>query len=217
MAKKTTELHQDADSRTKHFVEIERTQGEEPGRAAKALHRKERPRDPDEKLKRLVCKIVEDSGADFIKTATGCAPGGATAKPFKTYHNALGMNLYLRVAPELYLKRLVIGGLERVFEINRNFRNEGVSVKHNPEFTMLEFYQAFATYQDMLSLTEELFAALTAAVNGGAPQVEYQGNVIDLSPPWQRYRLLDSLTEVGQVPPGRPFVLPDPAPALLAE
>lgn len=128
-------------------------------------------------------------------------PGGATAKPFKTFHNALGMDLYLRIAPELYLKRLLVGGFDRVFELNRNFRNEGVSTQHNPEFTMLEFYQAYATYQDMMSLTEELFAALTAAVNGGAPQVEYQGNVIDLSPPWQRYRLTESLTEVGQVPP----------------
>jgi lysyl-tRNA synthetase class 2 len=97
---------------------------------------------------------------DFLEVETPMMqpiPGGATARPFKTFHNALGMDLYLRVAPELYLKRLVVGGLERVFEINRNFRNEGVSIKHNPEFTMLEFYQAYATYEDLMALTEELF------------------------------------------------------------
>ena len=86
-------------------------------------------------------------------------PGGATAKPFKTHHNALDMDLYLRIAPELYLKRLLVGGFERVFELNRNFRNEGISIQHNPEFTMLEFYQAYATYEDLMKLTEELFAA----------------------------------------------------------
>ena len=87
-------------------------------------------------------------------------PGGATARPFKTHHNALDMDLYLRIAPELYLKRLVVGGLERVYEINRNFRNEGMSTQHNPEFTMLEFYQAYADYNDLMELTEELFVEL---------------------------------------------------------
>ena len=86
-------------------------------------------------------------------------PGGATAKPFVTHHNALDMQLYLRIAPELYLKRLVVGGLERVYEINRNFRNEGIDILHNPEFTMLEFYQAYATYEDLMALTEELFSS----------------------------------------------------------
>ena len=84
-------------------------------------------------------------------------PGGADAKPFKTHHNSLNMDLFLRIAPELYLKRLVTGGFERVFEINRNFRNEGISTRHNPEFTMLEFYQAYATYEDLMNLTEEMF------------------------------------------------------------
>ena len=84
-------------------------------------------------------------------------PGGATAKPFETFHNALNLPLFLRIAPELYLKRLVIGGMDKVFEINRNFRNEGISIQHNPEFTMIEFYQAYADYQDLMALTEELF------------------------------------------------------------
>jgi lysyl-tRNA synthetase class 2 len=88
-------------------------------------------------------------------------PGGATARPFITHHNALGMDLYMRVAPELYLKRLVVGGLERVFEINRNFRNEGLSIKHNPEFTMMEFYMAYATYEDLMVLTEGLFSVMS--------------------------------------------------------
>lgn len=127
-------------------------------------------------------------------------PGGATAKPFKTYHNALNMDLYLRIAPELYLKRLLVGGLERVFELNRNFRNEGISTRHNPEFTMLEFYQAYATYEDLMTLSEELFCSVAGAVNGGNLVVEYQGEEIDLSPPWKRYTFLDSLTTIGEVP-----------------
>ncbi len=93
-------------------------------------------------------------------------PGGAAARPFKTHHNALDMDLYLRIAPELYLKRLVVGGIDRVYEINRNFRNEGVSTQHNPEFTMLEFYQAYANYHDLMDLTEELIAFVARQVNG---------------------------------------------------
>ena len=87
-------------------------------------------------------------------------PGGATAKPFETFHHALDRKLYLRIAPELYLKRLLVGGFDRVFEINRNFRNEGISTQHNPEFTMLEFYQAFSTYEDLMSMTEEMLGGL---------------------------------------------------------
>jgi len=126
-------------------------------------------------------------------------PGGATARPFKTFHNALGMDLYLRVAPELYLKRLVVGGLERVFEINRNFRNEGISVKHNPEFTMLEFYMAYATYEDLMRLTEELFNDLVGQLFD-RPIIPYQGQSIDFTPPWPRIRLFDALREMGDVP-----------------
>jgi lysyl-tRNA synthetase class II len=99
--------------------------------------------------------------------------GGAAARPFKTHHNALDMDLFLRIAPELYLKRLVVGGLDRVYEINRNFRNEGVSTQHNPEFTMLEFYQAYANYHDMMQLTEELIEFVAREVNG-TTLVEFQ-------------------------------------------
>ena len=112
-------------------------------------------------------------------------PGGATARPFVTHHNALDMELYLRVAPELYLKRLVVGGFERVFEINRNFRNEGLSAKHNPEFTMLEFYQAYADYRDLMTLTEEMLAYVARAVHG-TTVVEYQGQTIDFGKPFPR-------------------------------
>lgn len=123
-------------------------------------------------------------------------PGGATAKPFKTYHEALGIDLYLRIAPELYLKRLLVGGFERVFEINRNFRNEGLDTEHNPEFTMLEFYQAYAVYTDLMALTEEMFGEVAGSLKGGL-RFTYQGQEIDLSPPWRRLMLADALVEVG--------------------
>ena len=127
-------------------------------------------------------------------------PGGATAKPFRTHHNALAMDLYLRIAPELYLKRLLVGGFERVFEINRNFRNEGLSTRHNPEFTMLEFYQAYATYHDMMDLTEDLIASICQQVNGSMA-ITYQGTAVDLSPPWQRLTMDQSLVEVAGIDP----------------
>src|ERR1051325_7746680 len=104
--------------------------------------------------------------------------GGAAARPFVTHHNTLDMDLYLRIAPELYLKRLIVGGLERVYEINRNFRNEGVSTQHNPEFTMLEFYQAYTDYQGLMDLTVELLKQ-TAIDATGSPVVEYQGTKLD--------------------------------------
>jgi len=133
--------------------------------------------------------------------------GGATARPFKTHHNALGMDLYLRIAPELYLKRLLVGGFEKVFEINRNFRNEGLSTRHNPEFTMLEFYQAFATYEDLMDLTEEMISWIAAEVTGSM-LITYQGKEVDLSPPWQRYTMDEALTKVAGI---APEILADPA------
>src|SRR5437667_1296680 len=121
-------------------------------------------------------------------------PGGAAAKPFVTHHNALDMPLYLRVAPELYLKRLVVGGLDRVYEINRNFRNEGISTQHNPEFTMLEFYQAYADYEDLMALTEEMFAHLGREILGRTT-LSYQGETIDLAAPWRRVPFFDAISK----------------------
>ena len=118
--------------------------------------------------------------------------GGATAKPFKTHHNALDMELFLRIAPELHLKRLIVGGLDRVFEINRCFRNEGISIKHNPEFTSIEFYQAYATFEDFMPLTEELFQRVAKHVLG-TTEITYQGRPISLAGPWQRIRVEDAI------------------------
>ena len=124
--------------------------------------------------------------------------GGATAKPFVTHHNTLKMDLFLRIAPELYLKRLVVGGFDRVFEINRNFRNEGISIQHNPEFTMMEFYQAYATYHDLMDLTEELISQVAKEVCGGFV-IPYGGKEVDLTPPWDRLTLKDAIIKYGQV------------------
>ncbi|SDB28507.1 lysyl-tRNA synthetase, class II [Desulfonatronum thiosulfatophilum] len=129
-------------------------------------------------------------------------PGGATARPFTTHHKALDMKLYLRIAPELYLKRLLVGGFERVYEINRNFRNEGISTQHNPEFTMLEFYWAYATYQDLMNLTEQMFAALAREVTGNEV-VAYQGESINLGGPWQRLTFHESLETLGGLEPAQ--------------
>ncbi|MCF6764616.1 lysine--tRNA ligase [Thiotrichales bacterium 19S3-7] len=120
--------------------------------------------------------------------------GGAAAKPFNTYHNALDMPLFLRIAPELYLKRLVVGGFERVYEINRNFRNEGLSTRHNPEFTMLEFYQAYADYHDLMDLTEDLMRQLAQSVLGSTT-VNYQGKVYDLSKSFKRVSVFNAILE----------------------
>jgi lysyl-tRNA synthetase class 2 len=137
-------------------------------------------------------------------------PGGATAKPFKTYHNALDMELYMRVAPELFLKRLVIGGFERIFEINRCFRNEGISTQHNPEFTMLEFYQSYANYEDMIKMTEELLGSMVREIHGG-PSLVYQGKEIDFTPPWRRIRFNDAILEYGRFDPA---ILKEPSTAI---
>src|SRR3989338_1147659 len=122
-------------------------------------------------------------------------PGGAAAKPFVTNHNALDRTLYLRIAPELYLKRLVVGGFERVFEINRNFRNEGISIQHNPEFTMLEFYQSYATYEDLMKLTEEMLSEVAKTVCG-LQKISYQGTEIDFAPPFKKISMANALIDM---------------------
>ncbi len=121
-------------------------------------------------------------------------PGGATARPFTTHHNALDLDLYLRVAPELYLKRLTVGGLERIYEINRNFRNEGVSTRHNPEFTMLELYEAYATYTGIMDLTEGVIRDIAGTVLGKT-QLEWEGQAIDLGPAFRRWSMTDAVLE----------------------
>lgn len=118
--------------------------------------------------------------------------GGAVARPFVTHHNALDIDLYLRVAPELYLKRLLIGGLERVYELNRSFRNEGVSTRHNPEFTMLEAYEAFVDYDHTMALVEDLVRAITQAVTGGL-EFEFEGTTVDLAPPFKRLTMFEAI------------------------
>ncbi len=135
--------------------------------------------------------------ADFIEVETPMLqtiPGGATAKPFETHHNALDMQMFLRIAPELYLKRLVVGGMDRVFEINRNFRNEGLSTRHNPEFTMIEFYQAYATYHDIMDLTEKLFRGIAVDVCGSTT-IHYQGDDFDFSKAFNRISVFDSILQ----------------------
>ncbi len=124
--------------------------------------------------------------------------GGAAARPFITHHNALDMKLFMRIAPELYLKRLVVGGFDRVYEINRNFRNEGLSRSHNPEFTMLEFYQAYATYTDLMDLTEAMVGELAQDVNGSS-KVTWDGVEIELAAPWRRLTIRDAVRELGGV------------------
>jgi lysyl-tRNA synthetase class 2 len=120
--------------------------------------------------------------------------GGAMARPFRTHHNALDIDLFLRIAPELYLKRLVVGGLERVYEINRNFRNEGISTRHNPEFTMLEFYQAYSDYQDLMTMTEELIGCVAQSATG-KDEVPFEGETISLRAPFARVSLRQAAAE----------------------
>ncbi len=131
-------------------------------------------------------KFLDDK--DFLEVETPMLQpmaGGARGKPFKSHHNAYEMDVFLRIAPELYLKRLLVGGLERVYEINRNFRNEGISTRHNPEFTMLEVYQSYGDFQDMMRLTEDLISSLTKELYG-TYKITYQGKEIDFTPPWER-------------------------------
>lgn len=134
---------------------------------------------------------------DYVEVETPMMhhiPGGAAARPFVTHHNTLDTELYLRIAPELYLKRLLVGGIDRVFEINRNFRNEGVSTQHNPEFTMLEFYEAYATFEDLMNLTEDMISKLAKEVCG-SEVVTYQGKEINFKGPWKRITVYDAIRE----------------------
>jgi lysyl-tRNA synthetase class 2 len=147
---------------------------------------------------RLLRKLMEESG--FLEVETPILqpiPGGATAKPFSTHHNALDMGLFLRIAPELYLKRLVVGGFDKVFEMNRSFRNEGISTRHNPEFTMCEFYWAYATFENLMDFTERVFASLAMQLCGSA-HIVYQGQEINLSEgSWVRMPFYESLRALG--------------------
>jgi len=147
------------------------------------------------KIITCIRSFMEAPEHDFLEVETPMMhpiPGGATARPFETHHNALDLQMFLRVAPELYLKRLIVGGLGRVYEINRNFRNEGVSTRHNPEFTMLEFYWAYANYIDLMDLTEGMLSGLTESVTGGST-VNYQGNEIDFGGPYERLTVEDAV------------------------
>jgi lysyl-tRNA synthetase class 2 len=148
-----------------------------------------------------IIKAVRDflEAHGFIEVETPMMhpiPGGATARPFKTHHNALDIDLYMRIAPELYLKRLLVGGYERVYELNKNFRNEGISTKHNPEFTMLEFYMAYKDYHFLMCLTEDLFTFVANKVLGTL-KVPYGDSVIDLTPPWPRIPMVEALKQKG--------------------
>ena len=143
-------------------------------------------------------RFMEDH--EFMEVETPmlqAIPGGATARPFVTHHNALDQDMYLRIAPELYLKRLVVGGFERVYEINRNFRNEGLSTRHNPEFTMIEFYWAYADYQELMTFTEQLLKSLAEQVLG-TTQVPYQGEVYDFGQPFERLTMKEAIIKHGK-------------------
>ena len=143
---------------------------------------------------KLIRKFLDER--DFIEVETPILhpiAGGAAARPFETHHNALDINLFLRIAPELYLKRLVVGGLERVYEIGRTFRNEGVSTQHNPEFTMIELYQSYATYEDLMDMIEELICYLAMEIKGSL-SFEYEGTRIDMTRSWKRINIIESLS-----------------------
>ncbi|MDW7658452.1 MAG: lysine--tRNA ligase [Bacillota bacterium] len=159
-------------------------------------------RDTFEKRSLIIRTLREElERQDFIEVETpmlNVIPGGATARPFVTHHNALDIDLYLRIAPELYLKRLIVGGFERVYEIGRQFRNEGLSIKHNPEFTLLEAYQAYTDYRGMMQLTEQLISAAARAVHG-QPVVSWQGKTIDLTPPYHRLTMNEAIRQYADV------------------
>ncbi len=147
------------------------------------------------RIVRDVRRFLDERGFMEVETPMMQAiPGGARAKPFVTHHNTLDVDLYLRVAPELYLKRLLVGGFEKVYELNRNFRNEGISVRHNPEFTMLEVYQAYADYNDMMDLTEELISGLVMAIHG-TDEIPFGDRTLSFKRPWKRISFYDALKE----------------------
>jgi len=140
--------------------------------------------------------ILEEKGYIEVETPIlNTIPGGAAAKPFITHHNSLDIDMYLRIAPELYLKRLIVGGFDKVFEIGRLFRNEGMDIKHNPEFTTIELYSAYEDYNDMMNITEEIFSRIAQKVLG-TTKITYQGQDIDLTPSWKRITMIDSIKEV---------------------
>jgi lysyl-tRNA synthetase class 2 len=139
--------------------------------------------------------LIDDGFMEVETPMLHVIPGGTSAKPFLTHHNALDMPLYLRIAPELYLKRLIVGGFEKIFEINRNFRNEGISVKHNPEFTALEVYQAYASYTDMMSLFERIIEGAAKAINGGSTVLKFGDKEIDFKAPWPRRSMIELVKE----------------------
>jgi lysyl-tRNA synthetase class 2 len=170
-------------------------------------------------IRSAVIRYLRDllTGRGFLEVETPIMQpiyGGAAARPFTTRHNTLDLDLFLRISPELYLKRLVVGGFERVFELNRNFRNEGIDTTHFPEFTMLEFYQAYATYLDLMDLTEEMLVGAAHAVRGGL-QVHWRDMEIDLTPPWPRRSMVELVAEETGLAPER--MLDDGAIAALAE
>jgi lysyl-tRNA synthetase class 2 len=165
------------------------------------------------RMRTRLIQFVRDflNARDYLEVETPMMqviPGGATARPFVTHHNALSMDLYLRIAPELYLKRLVVGGFEKVYEINRNFRNEGLSTRHNPEFTMVEFYQAYADYHDLMNLTEEMLRGAAQAILGST-SIEYQGTLYDFGRPFARMTVKEAILHFN--PQIAPEDLEDPA------
>ena len=151
------------------------------------------------KIIRAMREFLENRGFLEVETPTlHTIAGGAAARPFITHHNALDMDLYLRIALELPLKRLIVGGFDKVFEIGRNFRNEGISIKHNPEFTMMELYQAYANYEDIMALTEQMIEHIVVKVHG-TTEITYQGQRIDFTTPWRRLQMLDGIAEYARV------------------
>ena len=151
------------------------------------------------KIIRAIRKYLDERGFLEVETPIlNTIAGGATARPFITHHNTLDIDLYLRIAPELYLKRLIVGGLERVYELGRMFRNEGMSIKHNPEFTMMELYQAYTDYKGMMELTENMVSSVAQEVLG-TTKIEYQGEMIDLTPPWNRLTMIDAVKQYAGV------------------